>query len=59
MTFTKLIIFAVTDTGGIHQVLLTEEQKDVIKCTMAVVCDDTLKVSSIDFSEVIQLPKDE
>ncbi len=55
----SIIVFAVLDDGSIHQVLLDKDQNEVIKSAMTVLCEDTLKVSSIDFSEVIQLPEDE
>lgn len=52
----SVIVFAVLDNGGIHQVILDKNQKDVIEY---VVSNRTIKCSTVDFSEVIQLPENE
>ena len=55
----SIIVFAVLDNGSIRQVLLSEEGKEVIKDTIKLISDDTIKCSHVDFSEVMQLAENE
>ena len=55
----SIIVFAVLDNGSIREVMLDKDQKDVIKHTLNLVSNRTIKCSTIDFSEVIQLPENE
>ena len=59
MRVKSIIVFVVLDDNRIHQVLLNENEKAVIKHTLSILSTDALKVSEIDFSEVMQLPEDE
>ncbi len=55
----SIIVFAVLDDGSIRQVLLSEEGKEVIKDSIKLISDDTIKCSHVDFSDVMKLPEDE
>lgn len=59
MIMKSVIVFAVLDDGRIHEVLLDKDQKEVIKNTLNLVSNRNIKCSTIDFSEVMQLPEDE
>lgn len=56
MKLEKILIFAVLDNGNIHQVILTTEQREVIEQTLFDISSDGIKVGTIDFSDVMELP---
>lgn len=57
MIIKSVIVFAVLDDGSIHQVLLSEEEKGLIKNTLYLIAHDSVKCSDIDFSSVLKLRK--
>lgn len=59
MIMKSIIVFAVLDDGSIRQILLSEEEKEVIKSTINLISNDTIKCSHIDFNDVMQLPGNE
>ena len=56
MKVKSTILFVILDDGSIRQVILDEKQKDAIKHTLYFICD-TVKCSTVDFSDVMILPE--